>query len=362
MASQSVTIEDVAKAAHVSRQTVSRVINHAKNVSTGARGRVEKAIEELGYVPNLAARRMGGSRSYVLIALIERGSAHRLPLGEMLAAGLDECSCRGYHIMFEHIDAPSSALQFGAGEAQIGRTLTPIIGAVEPDGVIVLPPLDHCAPLISTLKKRGVASACLADRLEFGRNVPGLDESAFAECAADRLVALGHRQIGFVPCARDVRRSQRRIEGYRRRLTQAGSRAQRHFVAEPVSDASGARALARGWLTPTIRPTAVITETAEAALAFAQVARTLKLAVPHELSILSLEETPALAHANPAICAFHLPYGALFGRACKALMTRSVSGADDRTESGTDSDVEEGVQATFAFVERASMTKAPRAV
>lgn len=346
MGNQSVTIEDVAKAAHVSRQTVSRVINHATNVSTGVREKVEKAIEELGYVPNLAARRMGGSRSYVLMALIQRGSAQRLPLGEMLAAGLEECSARGFHIMFEQLDAPSSAKQFGAVEAEIGRGLTPLIGAVQPDGVVVLPPLDHCAPLLSALKKRGVATACLATREEFGRTVPGLDEGAFAESAADRLIALGHRQIGFVPCAHDTQRSQRRIEGYRRRLAKAGSRAQRHFVAELVSDTYSARALARNWLTPTIRPTAIITETAEAALAFAQVARTLKLAVPHELSILSLEDTPALADASPPVCALHLPYGELFGRACSSLM----AGGSQSPEP------------TFAFVERASMGKAPRAV
>lgn len=352
MSRQNVTIEDVARAAQVSRQTVSRVINHASNVSTNAREKVEKAIGDLGYVPNLAARRMGGSRSYVLMALIERGSAHRLPLGEMLAAGLDACSARGYHLMFEQLDAPSSAMQFGAGEVEIGRALTPLIGAVQPDGVVILPPLDHCAPLLSALKKRNVKSACLADREEFGRTVPGLDEGAFAQSAAERLIALGHRQIGFVPCAADNHRSQRRIEGYRRRLAKAGSRAQSHFVAEPASDASSARALARSWLTPTIRPTAIIAETAEAALAFAQVARTLKLAVPHEVSILSLEDAPALADATPAICALHLPYGELFARACETLMERTD--APDQESAAAD--------ATFAFIERDSMDKAPRVV
>ncbi|UAB78384.1 LacI family DNA-binding transcriptional regulator [Erythrobacter sp. SCSIO 43205] len=350
MASQSVTIEDVAKAAHVSRQTVSRVINHATNVSESAREKVEKAIEELGYVPNLAARRMGGSRSYVLMALIERGAAHHLPLGEMLMAGLDECSANGYHIMFEQIAAPSAALQFSEAEAEMGRVLMPIIGAVQPDGVVILPPLDHCAPLLSALKKRGVASACLANRQEFGRTVPGLDEGAFAQTAADRLVALGHRQIGFVPGAGDRQRSQRRIEGYRRRLAEAGSRAQRHFVAEPVSDAASARALAREWLTPTIRPTAIITETAEAALAFAQVARTMKLSVPHDLSILSLEETPSLADATPGISALHLPYGTMFGRACEKLIKKEQS------------EGEENLQQACVFVERASTGKAPRVV
>ena len=49
------TIRDVAKSAGVSPITVSRVVNRLDNVNPQTRARVEKAIEELGYVRNLAA-------------------------------------------------------------------------------------------------------------------------------------------------------------------------------------------------------------------------------------------------------------------------------------------------------------------
>jgi LacI family transcriptional regulator len=55
-----VTIEHVAAAAGVSRQTVSRVINNGPNVKPAVRTRVQMAIEAMGYVPNLAARRRRG--------------------------------------------------------------------------------------------------------------------------------------------------------------------------------------------------------------------------------------------------------------------------------------------------------------
>ena len=74
MSRGNITIEDVGKAAGVSRQTVSRVINRSPKVSVASRERVEAAIAELGYVPNIAARRMGGARSYVLLAVFERGA------------------------------------------------------------------------------------------------------------------------------------------------------------------------------------------------------------------------------------------------------------------------------------------------
>lgn len=350
MARQSVTIEDVAKAADVSRQTVSRVINHAKNVSASAREKVKKAIDDLGYVPNLAARRIGGSRSFVLMALMERGSAGTLPLGEMLAAGLDACSPRGFHIIFEQVEAPSAAVQFEEAEAHISKALTPTINALQPDGIVILPSLDHCSPLSSVLKKHGTASACLAQRQEFGRTVPGLDDAAFAEEATQKLVDLGHRQVGFVPGGSDANRSRRRIEGYRRKLAQVRSRAQRHFVADPVSGSSAALVQARSWLTPTIRPTGIIAETAQAAIAFAQVARELKVAVPTELSIIALEDKDALTQDWPAISAFHLPYGELFASACEGLMDAAVSGEEAE------------LQSAFLFADRGSTAKAPRTV
>lgn len=346
MANQKVTIEDVAKAAGVSRQTVSRVINQAKSVSSIARERVERAIDELGYVPNLAARRMGGARSYILIALIERGTTQVLPLGEMLTSGLEACAARGYHIIFEQIEAPKP----GQSEAEIARSVAPIINALQPDGMVLLPPLDQSTALLNALKGRTVEVACLAERKEFGRTVPGLDEADFAESATQKLLELGHRQVGFVPAAAHPPRSARRIEGYRRKLAHAGSRAHRHFVAPKAPDPAKTKDLARSWLTPTIRPTAVVAETAATALAFAQTARELKLAVPRELSILSLEDDPVLAKAKPPISSFSLPYGSLFAGACARLMDK----AEKRETGQTD--------AAFEFVERQSTAKAPRSV
>jgi LacI family transcriptional regulator len=347
----SITIEDVARSAGVSRQTVSRVINQASNVSTAARERVEAAIEELGYVPNLAARRMGGARSFVIVALIERGAAHaegeHLPLGEMLLAGIETCAASGYHLLFEQIDG-----SIGEG-ADFARRLIPVLGAVQPDGVIVMPPLDESLALREALARRGVATAYLGMREEYGRKVPGLDEALFGEAAAQRLVDLGHRQLGFVAGMSEPGRSRLRIEGYRRCLARAGSRAHRHFVAAEPQDFAAAITLARSWLMPTIRPTAIIAETPEVALAFQQVAGEMKLSVPRDLSLICLADSPMLARAKPAISALHQPYPAMFAQACARLMAGSGNGTPtDQTAPPTHSE----------FVERASITKAPRAV
>ncbi len=63
---QRVTIKDVAEAARVSTQTVSRVINLRPDVSPETRERVQRVIEELGYAPNVIARSLSRGRTNTL--------------------------------------------------------------------------------------------------------------------------------------------------------------------------------------------------------------------------------------------------------------------------------------------------------
>ena len=66
MKSKSSTLEDVARYAGVSYQTVSRVLNKSANVSDATRRKVEQAIEVLRYVPNRLAQQLVGKQSFTL--------------------------------------------------------------------------------------------------------------------------------------------------------------------------------------------------------------------------------------------------------------------------------------------------------
>lgn len=343
-----VTIEDVASAAGVSRQTVSRVINRRPNVRAAVRARVEETIAALGYVPNIAARRMGGARSYILLAAIEEGAAAagpceragRLPLDGMLLAGLEVCGGAGYHVLFEQLETDREA-----GAARFSRALT----ALAPDGVILTPPLDERRDLAESLRARGIAMQYLGQ--------PRSQDEALGEAAARHLLELGHKQIGFVSGFADPQRSQRRIAGYRRVLAAAGSRAQGHFVTDQRLRFDEALALAKSWLVPTIRPTAIIAETEEVALAILAVAHELAIPVPRELSLLALENRASLARAAPAISAIYPPYAQLFAQACERL----IAAHDNESEAAEGAATGEYAQ-PFALLERESTARAPRTV
>lgn len=79
MAGKRVSIFEVAKAAGVSHQTVSRVINHSPNVSPATRAKVQAAIDRMGYRPSSAARALATQRTKT-IALIAGGVSYFGPL------------------------------------------------------------------------------------------------------------------------------------------------------------------------------------------------------------------------------------------------------------------------------------------
>ena len=104
---QAVTIKHVAADAGVSLQTVSRVINNDPKVSPEMRRRVEASIEKLHYVPSIAAQRMSGSRSYIILALNDRDRTiadwmERQGVDwvdQMLLGGMLKCAELGYRMM-----------------------------------------------------------------------------------------------------------------------------------------------------------------------------------------------------------------------------------------------------------------------
>ncbi len=332
-----ITIEDVASAAAVSRQTVSRVINNSPRVSPEARTRVEQAIAALGWVPNQAARRMAGGRSALVLAVFEApapGSHPALPLGQLLLDGTAACNAQGYRLMFEQLPAGA------AGVMQLAATL----GAMAPDGVILLPPLDSRRDLVTLIESRGLALEAITPATQPHAN-PG-------EAAARHLAGLGHRQVGFIAGGGDTAETARNLAGYRRVLAEKGSRAHAHFVAENAPDAGAAAELARSWLVPTIRPTAIIAESAASALAVLHVAASLRIAVPRDLSLIVLEDDPALALSRPPVAVLHRPVAAQFAAACERLMARDQAPGEPPPAAPE----------PLALIERASLARAPRAI
>jgi LacI family transcriptional regulator len=327
---KTVTIEDVALAAGVSRQTVSRVINRGPNVKAAVRERIEAAIESLGYAPNLSARRMGGGKSFLILAIndrqrtLENWQAGRGNdwVDQMLFGGMTECEKHGYHLVFELVEA---------GAADAPRQLSRVIASLRPDGVILTPPHSDDAALVALLDERGIPCARIGQREPDGHLDIYMDERGAAHEATRHLLALGHRRLGFIAGSPGYGNSRRRIKGFRDACQAGGvSEADAKVIDGDFHFATTADALTPLLQSPNA-PTAIIADNDEMAFATLHVADRCGIEVPRALSVISFEDTPGVRFSVPPLSAVRQPTSQMIACACRKL----IEGVADGRVSGS---------------------------
>ena len=324
---QAVTIRHVAADAGVSLQTVSRVINNEPNVRPEMTERVQASIARLGYVPSIAAQRMSGSRSYLIVALNDRertladwrsrqGSDW---VNQMLLGGMLTCAAHGYRMIVELVDTHS---------AHIERELSGAIAALQPDGVILTPPHSANPLILDFLEKRQIVFA------RIGSSAPGpgfalsTDDEGAARDATRHLIDLGHRRIGLIAGSDEYEQSAWRVAGWRAAMAAAGLDTADLLAPGDFSFASGTRA-AHALLDLASPPTAIIASNDQMALATLDVARERGLAVPDALSLVSFDDTPIVRYTHPPLAAVAQPIADVSARAAQLIIDRTMGRAVD---------------------------------
>ena len=315
---QAVTIKHVAADAGVSLQTVSRVINNNPKVSPEMRRRIEASIEKLHYVPSIAAQRMSGSRSYIILALNDRDRTiadwmERQGVDwvdQMLLGGMLKCAELGYRMMIELVDTHNDHVQ---------RELRATIAALQPDGVILTPPHSDNELITKFLADHRIPFA----RIGSIKPGPGIrmtmDDERAARLATEHLIELGHRRIGFISGSDEYSLSQWRVDGWRAAMKAAGLDTSALLAGGDFTYASG-EAAARQLFATAEPPTAIIGSSDKMSLATLEVARDLGLNVPRDLSLVSFDDTPIARFAVPALTSVDQPIAATASRAVELII------------------------------------------
>lgn len=314
---QRVTIKHVAADAGVSLQTVSRVINKEPNVRREMAERVQASIDRLGYVPSIAAQRMGGSRSYLIVALNDRARTiadWRNRQGsdwfdQMLLGGMLTCAEHGYRMIVELVDTHSD---------QIARELSGALAALQPDGVVLTPPHSNNPLITGLLAEQKIPFArvgSLADGPGFRLT---MDDEHAAVLATEHLLALGHSRIGFIAGPGEYEVSGWRVRGWRSAMAAAGCRDD--LLAEGDFGYDSGLAAAGHLLAEAEPPTAIIASSEQMAIAALAAARARGLDVPGDLSLVSFDDTPIVRFTHPPLTAIVQPIAEVIARAVGLLI------------------------------------------
>jgi DNA-binding LacI/PurR family transcriptional regulator len=285
------TVRDVAVAAGVSPKTVSNVINGVVFVRPETRARVESAIADLNYVPNLSARGLRNGRTGAIALAFPDVSTEYS--AEMLGQFVEVAHEKGWSIQLEQTgkrpEREGELLSKGREHLVDGLVLNPI--NLESSAIVGA---DDLPPVVVI----GEVEQDLVDRV-------GLDSTAAARDMTAHLLSLGHRRIAVVGAPAPeftTATSLSRIRGYRQALSAAGvpnDPSLELAVLDWVPGLAGAsvlRALDEG-----VRIDAVFafTDTMAAGVLSALGSRGIR--VPDVLSVVGFDDVTAARYATPPL-------------------------------------------------------------
>lgn len=312
-----VTISEVAARAGVSPMTVSRVINGGKNVRSATREVVERAIADLDYSPNLAARRLAAGGGVRIGLLYSNPSAAYL--SEFLVGSLDEARRNDVQLIVEKCDT--------GGEVAAARHLLDS----RIDGLILPPPLCNSQELADLVRQERIPAVAVASGLPIkGISSVNVDDFDAARAMTDYILSLGHRRIGFIEGSPDQAASGRRREGYVAALAGAGIDIDPALIVPGLFTYRSGLAAAERLLDLPEPPTAIFASNDDMAAATVAAAHRRAIDVPRQLTVCGFDDTALATTIWPELTTVRQPISDMSCAALQILMADIASRNGDK--------------------------------
>ena len=291
------TINDVAREANVAIKTVSRVLNNEANVRPETRERVLHAIKALNYSPNLAARGLAGSKSFLIGLLYDNPSPHYMN-GVQIGA-LARCRAEGFHLLVE-VCTPETK--------NVTQQILTMIAQTRVDGVILTPPVSDNEAVLEALRRDGMPYVAIAPpKLSDVPLCVHMDDLRAAYDMTTYLLKLGHRRIGFIKGHPQHGAASLRYNGYREALSDHGIKFERTLVKQGYFSFESGVDCANALLQGPGLPTAIFAANDDMAAGAMAVAHQRGLSIPGDLSITGFDDTPVASLTWPGLTTIRQP-------------------------------------------------------
>jgi DNA-binding LacI/PurR family transcriptional regulator len=314
------TLEAVAARAGVGRGTVSRVINGSPKVSPEAREAVQQAIDELGYVPNRAARTLVTRRTDT-VALFVSESEERV-FGEPYFAGIIRGISAGL------ADTGLQLLLAIAQSADEHERFERYLTGQHVDGVLLIS-LHGGDPLPRHLEDSGVPTVLGGAPVGVEPvSCVDADNRGGARHAVEHLIGLGRRRVATITGPQDMRVGVDRLNGYCDALSAAGLR--ELIAAGDFSEESGERGM-RELLVREPQLDAVFTASDPMAVGAMRVLKEHGRRIPGDVAVVGFDDSATARHTDPPLTSVHQPLEAMGREMARLLVSRIRGEAMERS-------------------------------
>jgi DNA-binding LacI/PurR family transcriptional regulator len=304
------TLDEVAERARVSRTVASRVINNGPHVSRAKRDAVEKAIRELGYTPNRAARTLATRQTGVVVLAVSGDGPGVFAdpfFGQIIVGASTALEKTDLHLVL-------SLATTGHGQQRLESFLQ-TRGA---DGVMLVA-LRGDDPLIDIAARSGLPTVFIGLPL---RGTPPfyveVDNAGGARAATEYLLRGGRRRIAMITGPGDTAVGRERRRGYAEALTLAGLGPYATGSGD-FMEAGGAAAM-RGLLSAHPDLDAVVAANDNMAAGALRVLREAGRSVPADVAVVGFDDLPVAMHTDPKLTTIHQPVRGLGREAARMLV------------------------------------------
>ena len=288
---KNVRLADVAKHAGVSVKTVSNVVHDYKHVTPELRAKVQASIDQLGYKPNLTARRLATGRTgMIALALPETDHPYFSTLADAIVKAAEK---RGLRVLIEQTDGKVDRELAVLGDREAGLV----------DGVIFQPAMVSSLEIAEVQADTPVVLLGEA-AMPLSIDHVMIDNVDAARASVEHLLKRGCKKIAFLGAVADDNAGAtiRRLAGYQYALDKAGLILDPDLVlqVENFSPSSAKKAVMKA-LAEGLAFDGLLCRDDRFAVAALQALRESGLEVPTEVAVIGWDDTELARYSYPTV-------------------------------------------------------------
>ncbi|KRM84235.1 LacI family transcriptional regulator [Limosilactobacillus coleohominis DSM 14060] len=290
----SVTIQTIAKKAHVSHTTVSRALNGSDLVKPETRRLIHQIADELGYVPNYNARSLVTKHSNmvgIFFTNLETGTSASF-LTEVITQVQEKLPPQ-YAVAINSISA-----------AEAG----PQISLQNYDGVIIISQSDSDKNFIQSITKKNIPAVVLNRNIQSDQiNNYSINDFLGSKIATQYAIRMGHRRFALIEGVEEFTSSQERSRGFKEALKEAGIPIETAIIQRGDYRPQSGNEIMRKILSSGENPTCVICENDDMATGAISACAELSYKVSEDISIIGFDDMPYSQYLTPPLTTVRKP-------------------------------------------------------